>query len=244
MTPLGALRVVWRDLTALFSAPKSRLWFLLLVASVAQVGFWYIATPGPTLLRFAPRGLPTAVNAVLWSLVFLVLVPGVLMGIFGIRLRDVGVRLGDTRYGFPATLATIVIALPLIYLSTADASLQQTYPWAGAWVGRSLLTLLAWVVIYGLYYFAFEFFYRGFLLHVVRGAWGVNAGLWVQTLAAGLVHLGKPLPEALAAVPASLVFGVMAVRGRSILYPMLLHLAIGVATDLFVLGRLGLLLPR
>lgn len=244
MTPLRSLKVVLDDLAALFTPRSSRLWFLLLTASLVQLGFWYMATPGPTLLRFAPRGLPTAVNAIMWSLVFLVLVPGLFMGLFGMRLRDVGVRLGNTSFGFPAALATAVIALPFIFLASGDASLQATYPWAGAWVGSSLLTLAGWVVLYALYYFAFEFFYRGFLLHVVQDAWGTTAALWVQTLAAGLVHLGKPMPEAIAAIPASLLFGVMAVRGRSILYPMLLHLAIGVATDVFVLGRLGLLLPR
>lgn len=244
MTPLRSLKVVLDDLAALFTTGSSRLWFLLLVASLAQVGFWYVASPGPGLLRFEPRSLPTAVNTIFWSLVFLVLVPGALMGLFGLRLRDVGVRLGNTAFGFPATLATVVIALPLIFLASGDASLQSTYPWAGAWVGRSLLTLAAWVLLYGLYYFAFEFFYRGFLLRVAQDAWGTTAALWVQTLAAGLIHLGKPMPEAIAAIPASLVFGVLAVRGRSILYPMLLHLTIGVATDVFVLGRLGLLFPR
>ncbi len=243
MTPLRSLRLVLSDLAALFPS-QAKLWFLLLVAAVVQVGFWYVATPGPTLLGFAPRGLATALRSIVWSLVFLVAVPGTLMGLFGMTLRNVGVRLGDWRFGLSATLATVIIAVPLLYLASSDVSLQSTYPWAGDWVGHSLGTLFTWIALYGLYYLAFEFFYRGFLLRVVEGAWGIGAALWVQTLAAGLIHLGKPMPEALAAIPASLVFGVLAVRSRSILYPLALHLAIGVATDIFVLGRQGLLFPH
>jgi len=98
------------------------------------------------------------------------------------------------------------------------------------------------VGIYALYYIAFEFFYRGFLLRVVETSWGPGPAIWVQTLASTLVHLGKPMPEVLAAIPAGLVFGALALRSRSILYPALLHLSIGVATDLFSLAHQGLLL--
>ena len=59
---------------------------------------------------------------------------------------------------------------------------------------------------------------------------------------ATLVHLGKPLAEVMAAAPASILFAVIAVRSRSILYSLLLHLAIGLALDLAVLARSGHLL--
>ncbi|HLU82138.1 MAG TPA: CPBP family glutamic-type intramembrane protease, partial [Trueperaceae bacterium] len=58
---------------------------------------------------------------------------------------------------------------------------------------------------------------------------------------ATLIHVGKPLAEVIAALPASLLFGVMALRSKSILYPALLHLLIGLALDVAILARQGVL---
>src|SRR5690606_23555970 len=123
------------------------------------------------------------------------------------------------------------------------ATLQAAYPWAGAWAGERWATLAAWAAVYALYYVSFEFFYRGFVLHVARASWGAAAGIWLQVAMATLVHLGKPLPEMLAAAPASLVFGAIAPRRRSVLDPVLPHGVSGRALDVAGLGRQGQLLP-
>jgi membrane protease YdiL (CAAX protease family) len=73
--------------------------------------------------------------------------------------------------------------------------------------------------------------------------WGLGAAVWLQAVASALVHLGKPLAETLAAIPFGLVFAVLAIRSRSLLWPILLHLLIGLMTDLFALHYQGWLLP-
>ena len=241
MSPLRSVGIVFADLAQLFDRKHARLWFLLTAAILLQAGFWYVASPGPALMAFQPRTLLTGVTTVAWSLVFLLAVPMLLLLIVGIDLKHVGFRLGDVRFGLSAALAGVVIAVPLMYVGSFDKGLEATYPWAGAWVGRSLGTVVAWALIYGLYYIAFEFFYRGFLQRIVADAWGAPQGIWVQTLAATLVHLGKPMTELIAALPASLIFGALALRSRSVLYSTIIHLAIGVSTDLFVLYHQGLL---
>ena len=242
MNPLRSVGIVFADLAQLFDRKHARLWFLLTAAVLLQVGFWNIASPGPALMQFQERSLGTGVTTVAWSLIFLLLVPALLLRLVGIDLRHVGLRLGDARFGLSAALGGAVIAIPLMYLGSFDKGLEATYPWAGAWVGRSLATIVAWAAIYALYYIAFEFFYRGFLQQVVADAWGAPQGIWVQTLAATLVHLGKPMSELLAALPASLLFGALALRSRSVLYSTIVHLVIGLSTDLFVLYHQGLLL--
>lgn len=244
MSPLRALRLLGADLAALFPAPRTRTWFLLLALTLAQVGFWYLASPGPSLLRFAPRDLPQALQTILWSATFLLALPALLLGLAGVPLARAGLRLGGLRYGLTIAALGILVAVPLMALGSGDPALQATYPWAGAWVGQSWRTVLSWVALYAVYYLAFEFFYRGALQTVVSEAWGAPQGIWVQTIAASLVHLGKPMSEVLAAIPASLLFGVMAARSRSILPSFLVHLAIGVSVDLFVLAHQGALLPR
>ncbi|MEJ2358012.1 MAG: CPBP family intramembrane metalloprotease [Deinococcales bacterium] len=242
MSPLRSVGIVFADLAQLFDRKHARLWFLLTAALLLQAGFWYIASPGPALMQFQPRNLATGITTVAWSLVFLLGLPALLLLVLGIDLRHVGLRVGDARFGLSAALAGAVIAIPLMYLGSFDKGLEATYPWAGAWVGHNLGTILAWTAIYGLYYIAFEFFYRGFLQRVVADAWGAPQGIWVQTIAATMVHFGKPMAELIAALPASLLFGALALRSRSVLYSTIIHLVIGVSTDLFVLYHQGLLL--
>ena len=242
MTPVRALRRVLADLAAL--APRGdTTWFLLLAALVVQGAFWYLATPGPSVLGGAGREPLSALSSVAWTAVTLLLVPMALLRWVGVRPAEAGLRVGDARFGLSAVAALALIAVPVLVLASGDATLQAAYPWAGAWAGERWATLAAWAAVYALYYVSFEFFYRGFVLHVARASWGAAAGIWLQVAMATLVDLGKPLPEMIAAAPASLVFGVIALRSRSVLYPALLHWVIGLTLDVAVLARQGQLLP-
>lgn len=234
-----AVRLLIADLAALFAPAQTRAWFLILSMLVLQAGFWYLATPGPTLLRFAVRDPITAAAAVAWSLVFLLLLPALIYRLSVGRLDEAHLRWGDARFGLAAVLGLALITVPIIVLASGDRSLALTYPWPGAWPGESPLNLLAWAGMYFMYYLAFEAFYRGFVLSAAARAWGEAKGLWFQAILATMVHLGKPLPELLAAAPASLLFGVLALRTRSILYPALLHLVIGLTLDVTLLARSG-----
>lgn len=241
--PTGPLRGLLRDARELLPRGEALLWFGLVAAVLLQVGYWYLGSPGPTLLRFAPRDPRTALLGVLWAAVLLGLAPVAIWRAWGRSVRELGLRLGDWRAGLPLAGALALLAAPLLWLGTADPAVQATYPWPGAWAGRSVPRLLAWTGLYALYYLSFELFYRGFLLRLVTPFWGPRAALWLQATCATLIHLGKPLAETLAAFPASLLFGLLAVRTRSLLWPVLLHLAIGLVTDLASLQRQGWLLP-
>ena len=64
MNPLRSVGVVFADLAQLFSRKHARLWFLLTSALVLQMGFWYLASPGPALLAFRGRDLASAVTTI------------------------------------------------------------------------------------------------------------------------------------------------------------------------------------
>lgn len=238
------LKRLLRDFAELFESKNARSWFLIGTATILQVAFWYLATPGPALLRFAPRSLTAAADGISWTVATLLLAPALLQLLTGGSLKELGLRLGDVGLGLRAVLVSALIAVPLIALSSGQASgLASAYPWAGPIVGSSVLALAAWALLYSAYYLAFEFFYRGFLLKTLAGSFGVTQAIWLQAMAATLIHVGKPLPEALAAFPASLLFGVIAVRTRSVLYPAAVHLVVGLTLDVSILARQGLLLP-
>lgn len=232
-----------KDLAALFRGPEARLSWLLLLAILVQLGYWYLGSPGPSLLSESERSLGTAAINIGWALLFFLLLPLAALRLSGSAASDALLQVGDARFGLRAVLAMSFIAAPLLFLGARDPALQATYPWAGSWPGLSAATFLAWAGLYGLYYLSYEFFYRGFLLRLIEPAWGLHAAIWAQALASALVHLGKPPLETLAAVPMALVFAALAVRTRSILWPALIHLVIGLLTDAFSLYHQGLVFP-
>ncbi len=101
-----------------------------------------------------------------------------------------------------------------------------------------------------LYYIPWEFFFRGFLIFPFAlaaeregsGPTAIAALVLFQTIPSTLLHFGHPLSELASAVAAGLVFGILAWRTRSIVPGLILHAALGLGTDAFiVLKGAGLL---
>ena len=237
MLPLISL---FRDIFTLLRPAKLTL--LLGTALLVQVGYWYLGSPGPQLFGNTERSLETALPAIFWAALFFLVLPLLIVLLTGDSPRRLGVQLGDASFGSRLLLMATPLVVIALYIGSSFQELQAVYPWAGNWPGRSLLHLLAWAGLYALYYAAYEFFYRGFLLRGLEPYWGLTTAIWVQTFASTLLHLGKPVSETLGAIPMGLVFALVAVRSRSLFWPFLLHLAIGLATDVFSLWRQGWLL--
>jgi uncharacterized protein len=232
---MGALAALLADLGTLLRPRPVR---YLLLAVVAQVLFWYLGSPGPHLAG-APRTLATALATVGWAVVLLLAVP---LGVMLVRRElphSLGLAWGDWRVGAPATALMAAVAIAAMWIAARAPELQATYPLPGPWPGLSPGHLAAWTGFYLAYYVAFEFFYRGFMLRALEPLWGIAAAVWLQALASSLIHLGKPLPETLAALPFGLLLAVLAIRTRSLVWPILLHLAVGIATDVSSLQRQG-----
>lgn len=231
------------DAVALMPRGERALWLALGAAVLLQTAYWYVGSPGPTLLKAAPRTLETALAAVGWAAVLWLLAPLAIWRLIGRPSGVLGLRLGDWRLGLAAVVVLAVVSAPGLWLVTARPDFQATYPWPGAWAGASPGNLIAWAGLFLVYYLAFELFFRGFLLRLFEPVWGLRAAIWLQAVCATLVHLGKPLPETIFVLPASLVLGLIAVRTRSLLWPVLLHFAIGMTTDVASLSRQGWLFP-
>jgi membrane protease YdiL (CAAX protease family) len=230
----GLLAGLMSDLAGLFP-PRSGSSALLAVALLLQVAYWYLGAPGPA----TPRDPAHALRAVLWAVLLLGLLPLLLARPLGLDPVKLGIRRGDAAAGRQALLVGLLLVVPLGYFAAGNASIRLTYPWPGDWAGGSVAAFAAWAFTYSLYYLSYEFFYRGFLLRGLEPALGRFGSLWLQTVASTLLHLGKPLLETVAAIPAGLVFGLVALRTRSLLYVVAIHLALGLSTDLFALVRGG-----
>jgi membrane protease YdiL (CAAX protease family) len=154
------------------------------------------------------------------------------------RFAELGLGLGDWRFGLRFTAAAALALPPLLWINAGSPAFQQEYPLV-ALAGASWLHFAAWQLCYAVYYFAWEFFFRGFLQLGQRHRLGVLGATALQLSASTLLHIGKPQGETMAAVFAGLIFGLVALRSRSFLYLFLLHWYVGCLTDLFCLIRAG-----
>lgn len=232
--PLFALRGLLADLADLFPA-GGKAPAILAVTLLLQIAYWYLGAPGAG----APRDPQFAMRSVLWAALLLGLLPLLFARWLRLDLRELGLRGGMDGEARTLVVAGVAIAVLVGYLATFDAGLSSAYPWPGGWAGRSPATFLTWAAIYSVYYLSYEFFYRGLLLRGLEPALGRRGSLWFQAVASTLIHLGRPLAETLAAAPAGLLFGLIALRTRSLAPVVLIHLAIGLSTDFFILTQAG-----
>ena len=151
------------------------------------------------------------------------------------KYESFGLQLGDYKFGLKALSIGLLLAAVVGYLGSFDESVRSEYPLA-----KSLLTDQSQLITYHLiyiffYYTAWEFFFRGFMLQSMKPSTGILLSIAIQTMASTLEHVGKPAPEILGAIPAGILFGWIAYRSRSIIYVLLIHAALGVFTDLFII---------
>ena len=214
----------------------------LAVALLLMGAYWYLAVPGNRGLGRLEPGFASATGRVVMSVLLLWRLPLLYLRyvpLAGYQPPRWG--WGDVRFGVPVTLLASVLVLLLLALGSSDPDLQATYPWAGAQLGRSALTLLLGLLLRVAYNIAFEFFFRGFLLQRLQAHWNLSAAVWFQTMASALLHVGTPVAEFVSSIPAGLLFAALALRGRSLLYPVALHVVIGFGMEVLSLWQQGLL---
>jgi membrane protease YdiL (CAAX protease family) len=149
-----------------------------------------------------------------------------------LKPKDHGFALGEWKRGLLFLAIAIPAVTPILWLGAP--SLRSEYPLLRLLLTRRHL-FLPWELTYLVYYVAWESLFRGYLQFGLEERLGAAGAIGAQTMASTLLHIGKPVAELVAAFPAGILFGLMAWRTRSILYPLLLHWFIGAATDWFCL---------
>jgi membrane protease YdiL (CAAX protease family) len=176
------------------------------------------------------RSRPPFGETALANLVVYVLVPGAIVLALGARPRELG-------FSRPAN-GTLRAALFCIALPVA------IFVWALA-AGRLGAGRLAYILVRNLLSSGFseEFLFRGLTFSHLRAFMRTEWALFVQALLFGLFHLGSSLNEpnllvlaaylfALNAVPGYL-FGLIALRTRSLALPVTIHTTLGMMKDVF-----------
>lgn len=155
--------------------------------------------------------------------------------VFKDELRDYGLSIGDWGKYLPVTIILfLIIAGVLIYPASRTAEMRAAFPF-DKHIGDSISSFATFELLRGLlFYTAWEFFFRGFMLFGLRKYLGDWIAICVQTIPSCLWHIGMPNGELLSSIAAGILFGLLAVRSHSIVYVFALHYMIGVILDLFI----------
>jgi membrane protease YdiL (CAAX protease family) len=157
------------------------------------------------------------------------------MKMLGARLSEYGVGLGDWRTGLTAVVVLFPLVLVLTLLPGAyTPELQNFYPFDRdallSWSALGQLELSRAVV----YYYAWEFFFRGMLLFGLRRELGDWVAICIQVIPSCLWHLGMPTSEIFSSILAGFGFAILALRTGSFLWPYVIHVLIGAGMDILI----------
>lgn len=213
---------------------------ILVVATAALLAFYYAAR-ADTIGVFSPaRGwspMTEPARPVLLHFALAALLLGAIPVLLarrlsGLTLKELGLGWGDARRG----LALLAIGIPVAVLAgavgAASPAVRAVYPLDAGAAGDHFV---AYAAAQFLHFGAWEALFRGVLLFGLRqraGEAGANA---IQTALSVTAHFGRAINETFAALPAGLVFGWVSLRLRSIWYIAIIHWAVGVSLDWFIL---------
>ncbi len=155
------------------------------------------------------------------------------------HLRDYGLRVHGIVAHVRAYAVLYAVAAPLIVAASFTASFQDRYPFFHPAAGHSLWPYMyAWWALYWLQFCALEFFFRGFLLHGLTPRLGW-AAIFAMALPYNMLHYGKPMPEALAAIVGGIVLGSLSLKTKSVWWGAALHISIAITMDICALTHAG-----
>lgn len=225
------------DLRASIGTGELKPTVILLMAALVPVIHRYFGSVEFAVRWFAPvsESLP-AIFMFATAFLLLGIVPfGVLVLGFREPLSEYGLRLGKWKEGLGVVaVAFPIIALAMLYPAAQTAEMRAFYPFDKS-AGLSAISFLQFELLRGMFFYtAWEFFFRGFMLFGLRRYVGDWLAVCIQTIPSCLWHIGMPTGEIISSIAGGVLFGLMALRTRSILWPFLLHYAIGVGLDAFI----------
>jgi uncharacterized protein len=155
------------------------------------------------------------------------------------RVRDYGFRVRGILSHVRVYAVVYAVAAPLIIAASFVRSFQDRYPFFHPAVGHSLWPYMyVWWLLYWLQFCALEFFFRGFLLHGIAPRLGW-AAIFAMALPYNMLHYGKPMPEALAAIIGGIALGSLSLKTRSIWWGVAIHISIAITMDVCALTHAG-----
>ncbi len=171
------------------------------------------------------------------ALLYLGIPLAVILLVFRHSPLDYGLRPGKWREGLAWTAGGIALmgVVALLFALSGDFHLFYVKYFVERNPGGGLD---AWVLRSGIQMFAWEFLFRGFLLFALMGTFGPRAIL-IQAILFALAHFGKPEWETYSSIAGGVLSGWVTYRVRSFYPAWLIHWALIVALNFFLMGGPG-----
>jgi len=134
---------------------------------------------------------------------------------------DFGLRPGNYRLWFVYIGVAVVLIIPVLIYSAHDESMRQYY-------ARRNVDLGGYVLKMAVILFAWEFFFRGFMLFGLKDRFK-EGSIFVQTVPFVLLHTGKPEVEVLSCIITGVLFGFIAYRSGSFWPAYIIHFILNVS---------------
>jgi len=160
------------------------------------------------------------------SLIYFAVLPILIIIILRRNPLDFGLRLGNFKVWSFYVVATILVALPILYIASRSSNLAHYYTVPQFDVVKYSLGTIVYLL-------AWEFIFRGFLLFGLKEKFK-EGSILVQMVPFVLVHLGKPEIETISTILTGLYFGYVSYRGNSYWPAFIIHLFINVPFLIFV----------
>ena len=133
------------------------------------------------------------------------------------------------------------LSIPFVVIASFTPAFQAKYPFYDLAPGEGLWpAMTVWWVVYGLQFVALEFFFRGFMVHGLSARFGYLS-VFVMMVPYNMLHYGKPVAEALAAILGGIILGSLSLRSRSIWWGVGVHVGVAATMDVAALAHKGFL---
>lgn len=145
-------------------------------------------------------------------------------------LKDIGIALPNNRI---LAVLLIIVALALLIPFMIFFATQNTFQSYSFGTLSTPQFIFIITFLFPIYYMGEECFIRGFLF---LGLWkrvGWHS-FWITDILFTLFHLGKPMPEVLLCIPASVVFNCLTLFTRSIIPAIIVHSMMGAVLSILV----------
>lgn len=176
------------------------------------------------------------------QILFYGIVPLVVVRMIGLRPSEMGWRWSGVARHATTYVVLFAVALSFVILVSGSADFQEHYPILEIESGQVGIwrDLFIWWPFYALQFVAIESFFRGVLVLGLSKSFGSSA-IFIAVVPYMMIHFAKPPAEALASVVGGVVLGYLALRTRSIVWGIGLHIAVAASMDIAALARKGFL---
>lgn len=146
-----------------------------------------------------------------------------LVGLFHRRPAQIGLGLGDWRLASLLALAYLPLVAVGTWILSNDTAFQAKYPHLQP-AAFDWSLFLIYEALFLFYWIGWEYLWRGFVLFGTAHTFGLYA-IFIQTVPFALLHIDKPLAEALLSIVGGIALGALVWRCRSFWIAVPIHAA-------------------